>query len=207
MSDWTEYMKLLAGLVAITNPLGAIPVFLSITNSLELKDKYKVATSAAVATAVVLIFFSLVGTSILKFFSITPDSFRIAGGLLLLLMSLRMMGATAGVDPAQDVADKESLGIVPLALPLIAGPGAISTIIIYSEKSASMQHHLLVVGAILTVAALVYVALRGGIVGARFMSPVAVTVFNRIMGLIIASISVEFILGGIIGHFPSLQAG
>jgi len=204
MSEWTEYTKLLAGLVAIVNPLGAIPVYLSLTASLSIAEKKKVAGAAAIATALVLIFFSLAGTAILAFFGITIDAFRVAGGLLLLMMALNMMGATAQQDHDPDPGDSKTIGIMPLAIPLMAGPGSISTVIVYADQSASLEHRLLVGGTILTVAVAIYVALRGGAMGSKVLGPVTVTVFNRIMGLIIAAIAVEFILDGIAGHYPGL---
>lgn len=204
MSEWTEYTKLLAGLIAIVNPLGAIPVYLSLTTALSIVEKKRVAVVAAISAAIILIFFSLAGTAILSFFGITIDAFRVAGGLLLLTMALNMMGTTAPPDQATDSDDSKTIGIMPLAIPLMAGPGSISTVIVYTEQSSTLEHRLLVGAVILTVAAAIYIALRGGAMGSRFIGPLTVTVFNRIMGLIIAAIAVEFILDGIAGHFPGL---
>ena len=204
MSEWTEYTKLLGGLIAIVNPLGAVPIYLSLTASLSVAEKKKIAIVAAISTAIILIFFSLAGTAILTFFGITIDAFRVAGGMLLLVMALNMMGATAQQEQSTDPDDVKTVGIMPLAIPLMAGPGAISTVIVYSEQSTSLEHRLLVAGVVLTVAAAIYIALRSGALGSKFLGPVTVSVFNRIMGLIIAAIGVEFILDGIAAHYPVL---
>jgi multiple antibiotic resistance protein len=206
MSEWTEYTKLLAGLIAIVNPLGAIPIYLQLTASLSITEKKKIAAVAAISTAIILILFTLGGTAILSFFGITIDAFRVAGGMLLLVMALNMMGAVAQEKHSTDPDDMKTIGIMPLAVPLMAGPGAISTVIVYSGQSASLVHTMLVVGVVLTVAAAIYVLLRGGALGSRFLGPVTVSVFNRIMGLIIAAIGVEFILDGIAAHYPGLLA-
>jgi hypothetical protein len=81
MSEWTEYTKLLAGLIAIVNPLSAVPIYLDLTASLSVVEKKKIAIVATISTAIILIFFSLAGTAILTFFGITIDAFRIAGGI------------------------------------------------------------------------------------------------------------------------------
>ena len=204
MSHWSEYTKLLAGLIAISNPLGAIPVYLSLTAKLSLDARKHVALTTAIAISVTLIFFSLVGEEMLAFFGITIDAFRIAGGLLLLIMALKMMGVSGESDSTPTATDSAAVGIVPMAIPLMAGPGAISTVILYAEQGDSFQHTLLVTGVILTVAIVSFIVLRIGLRESRFLTPTASKVFDRIMGLIIAAISVEFILDGIAGHFPGL---
>ena len=119
-------------------------------------------------------------------------------------MALKMMGVSSEIDGAPAESDSAAIGIVPMAIPLMAGPGAISTVILYAEQGDSLQHTLLVTTVILTVAIVSFLVLRIGLRESRFLTPTASQVFDRIMGLIIAAISVEFILDGIAGHFPGL---
>lgn len=130
-----------------------------------------------------------------------------AGGLLLLIMGIEMMRSSP---PAEDeaVADTSSsvlsIGLVPLAIPILAGPGAISTVIIVASDHESASHRILVAGAVALTSVITYAALRLAVAGDRFFTPTAAVIFARVMGLIVAAIAVEFVLDGIAGHFPDL---
>lgn len=207
LQNWNEYVQLLIGLFAIADPLTVVPTFLGIVNGYTETEKRRVVAVASVTVLLTLLAFTFLGQEILDLFSISLAAFRIAGGLLLLLLALEMIRSDN--DLSVSIGDKKrgsatSLGVAPIAIPLLAGPGAISTIIIYATIHDSMAHKILIGGVVVTITLLVFVVLRLAIMMGNILSPTGMTVFNRIMGLIVASIAIEFILDALAEHFPSL---
>jgi multiple antibiotic resistance protein len=204
--DWNEYVRLAVGLFALVDPLSAIPVFIGLTTSRTPTEKRSIAIVAAITVLATLLVFAFFGEAILYLFDITLDSFRIAGGILLLLLALEMMRSEVGSILFEDDRSGNAavLGVVPLAIPLLAGPAAISTVIIYTHNPASTAHNLAIAVTILVVVAATFVLLRlAPVLGALF-GRTGATVFNRIMGLIVAAIGIEFIIQGIANQFPAL---
>ncbi|MGB4248628.1 MAG: YchE family NAAT transporter [Pseudohongiellaceae bacterium] len=209
MIEFTEYTKMLIGLVAIVNPIGAVPIFISLTSGA--KDSERNAISCTTTTAVFLILIAalLLGEAILDFFGITISSFRVAGGILILLMAISMMHAKTSAirrteDEAAESEHMQSVAVVPLAIPLLAGPGAISTVILYAHREISLTHYAIIGFVILIVCLLLYLAFRSVKYISQYLSQTAVNVFARIMGLILAAIAIEIIANGIKGLFPDL---
>jgi len=211
MSLWTEllniteYVKLSIGLIAICNPLSTLPVYLSLTEQFSSSQKKRTVLVAALAFVVILILFTFLGEVILQFFGITIQAFRIAGGIYLLLMALAMLrgNPSSGHKQKPNVADMHSIAIVPLAIPLTAGPGALSTIIVYAHRHTSIAHDLLVSAVVVTVGVIFYLMLWFAPFMSKMVGKTGLTVFNRIMGLIIAAIAIEFIIDGLAVHFPA----
>jgi MarC family membrane protein len=206
MLDWPEYGKLLVALWALVHPLRAIPIFLSLTEHRPAERRH-IGFVAATAVGVVLIACVFIGQALLQAFGIHIPSFRIAGGLLILFVALAMMqtpGHGTQVVPvdAQGATPKNSVAVVPLAIPILAGPGAISTVIVYAHQSTSLGHHLLICAIIVAVAASTLVVLRLAVVIASLIGPTGMQVFTQIMGLLIAAIAVEFITQGLAAIFP-----
>jgi MarC family membrane protein len=206
MLDWPEYGKLLVALWALVHPLGAIPIFLSLTEHRPAERRH-IGFVAATAVGVVLIACVFIGQALLQAFGIHIPSFRIAGGLLILFVALAMMqtpGHGTQVVPvdAQGATPKNSVAVVPLVIPILAGPGAISTVIVYAHQSTSLGHHLLICAIIVAVAASTLVVLRLAVTIASLIGPTGMQVFTQIMGLLIAAIAVEFITQGLAAIFP-----
>jgi multiple antibiotic resistance protein len=206
MLDWPEYGKLLVALWALVHPLGAIPIFLSLTETLPAERRH-IGSIASAATAVILIVAVFVGQALLLAFGITIPSFRIAGGLLILFAALAMMhtperGAQEKLEHNQASAADTSVAVVPLAIPILAGPGAISTVIVYAHMSTALSHHLLICAIVVAVAASTFVVLRLAVVLAALIGRTGMRVFTQIMGLLIAAIAVEFITQGLAAIFP-----
>ncbi len=207
---WNEYVRLMVGLLALINPLTVLPIFLGLVQGRVEAEKRHISSVASLTVLVTLLIFTYFGGALLDLFAITIDSFRIAGGILLLLTALEMMRAKTGArDPAEESqVSITSIGIVPLGIPLLAGPGAIVTTIVDANALPGFAHKIAVSVVIVLVAIAVYVALRLSAKAGKYMSPTAMTIFNRVMGLIIASIAIEFMLGGLAARFPILtQAG
>ena len=163
----------------------------------------------AIGVAVILLLALFLGESLLRFFGITMDSFRVGGGILVLLMAIAMLHAkTSQVRQTEEEADesieKESVAIVPLAMPLLAGPGAISTVILAAHKSSSVAHYLVVALGIILLSLVIWIVLRLSPWITERISATGINIFTRIMGLILAAIAIEFIANGIKGLFPVL---
>jgi multiple antibiotic resistance protein len=209
MGEWTDFIKLTVALLAIVDPFGSVPVFLSITAGYTQVERRRVTQVVAITVFCVLGVAALIGTQVLRFFGISIPSFLIAGGILLLLMAISMLQAReSGIrqtpDEAAEAAERDAVAVVPLGIPLLAGPGAISTMIIATHQSESYIHHLL----LLIPAALIAVAVWSTFSAATRISErlgkTGMNIITRVMGLIIAAIGVEYIYRGMIELFPRL---
>ena len=209
MLNWNEYLQLSTGLISVVNPIGAIPIFMSLTENRTLADRKQIALVCAFSVACVLLIALLAGESILQFMGIGLPAFKVAGGLLVLLMGISMLHASPDrlrhtPEEQAESYDKESIAVVPMAIPLLSGPGAISTTIVYGHMGHSLTHYLLVGAVILSVSVVVLTALLLAPRIANLMGRTGMNVITRVMGLIICSIAVEFIAKGLSALFPAL---
>lgn len=209
MIDWTGYIKIFTALLAIVNPLGAVPVFVSLTGSLTKVERRRIVLTTSIAVASVLIAATLVGEALLNFFGISIPSFKVGGGILLMLMAIAMMlgrhsHTRQTPEEAEEAEDKQSIAVVPIAIPLLAGPGAISTVIIYAHASYQPVHIALIILIILMVALVTWAALHLANPVSRMLGRTGINIATRLMGLLLASIAVEFIVNGLIQLLPGL---
>jgi len=211
MLDINNYIQIFIGLLAILSPFSAIPLFLSMTKTQSGNEQRKTAnkTSFAVFCAIVVSVF--LGSYILSFFSISIHSFRIAGGILILLMAINMINGQvprAKNTPEEKLEAKNSDGdisIVPLAIPLLAGPGAISTIIVYSNQGSDIYHNFVLMFIGLLISIIIWITLRMSSKISKFLGTIGINIISRVMGLILASISIEFIINGLTNMLPVLK--
>jgi multiple antibiotic resistance protein len=209
MLGYAEYVKIFVGLLAIVNPFGAIPILISMTADESISQRRKTIDLAAFGVATILLVVLFFGQWLLQLFAITIDSCRVGGGILILLMAIVMLHATTSQirqteAEADESIEKESVAIVPLAMPLLAGPGAISTAILAAHRSTGIVHYTVIALGILLLSLVVWVALRLSPWIGRRVSATGINIFTRIMGLMLAAIAVEFIANGIKGLFPVL---
>lgn len=204
-----EYLKFFAALMAIVNPIGAIPIFINLTADNTVEQRRKNATRASFATLTILLAVLFTGEAVLKFFGISIASFRVGGGILILLMAISMLHAR--MSPAKNIdeeteesADKETVAVVPLGTPLLAGPGAISTVILYGQRHSSPFHYGILAAIIAVLALSVFVSFRAAPVIAAYLGKTGINVVTRIMGLVMAAVGVEFIANGLKQLFPLL---
>ena len=209
MLEPSEYVKIFVGLLAIVNPFGAIPLFISMTADENSAQRRKTINMVAFGVSVILLVALFFGEPLLRFFGITIDSFRVGGGILVLLMAISMLHAKTSLirqtdEEAHESIEKDSVAIVPLAMPLLAGPGAISTVILAAHKSSSVVHYMIVALGIMLLSMVVWGVLRLSPWIAGRIGATGINIFTRIMGLILTAIAVEFIATGIKGMFPVL---
>jgi multiple antibiotic resistance protein len=201
MLSWGEYAKIIVGFIVITDPLGAIPLFIGLTANQQESERRRTADVACFSVAIILIVSCFLGEWILKIFGISIASFRIGGGILLLLLSIAMMqakviSAKQTDKEAEEATGKEHVAVVPLAIPLIAGPGAISLAIIHAEKVTGFVNTAFLVASCVLVAAIMWIALRLSMRISRVLGQTGINIATRIMGLILAALAVEFIASG-----------
>lgn len=205
----TELVKLTVGLISIVNPIGGVPIFLSLTDGRSAAQRRRIGLTTSLALLVILLVALSGGEAILRFFGIGIPSFRLAGGILILLMALSMLRAESTPmkhtsEEHRESTHKESISVVPLAMPLLAGPGAISTVIVYAHGDAGWGHYAHGILAIFITAAAVLVVLSLASRVEKAMGRTGMNIVTRVMGLIIAAIAVEFMAEGLVELFPVL---
>lgn len=209
MLESHEYLKMLIGLLAIVNPIGAMPIFLSLTYQYDEGTRRRIARIAATAVFVILTVSLLIGENLLTFFGITIDSFRVAGGILLLLMAIAMLhakpsGTTRTKEELHEGEAKDSVAVVPLSMPILAGPGAISTVILYAHRGDGVGHYSYVVLDLFILSLSIWLVFHITPWISSRIGNTAINVFTRVMGLILAAIAIEFMANGLKGLFPVL---
>jgi multiple antibiotic resistance protein len=185
----------------IVDPIAVIPTYLVITQDETVEQRRDTARRACIAAGVFLVVFAIAGRLIFKLFGITLPAFRIAGGLILWLVAMDMLRGqrTTQETPAEirEGKEKEDVAITPLAIPMLAGPGAISTVIVLAGQAQTVTQHVIVYLAIILTAFLAWLSL---LVGERLVSRLGQTgirVTTRIMGLLLAAVAIQFVLTGV----------
>jgi multiple antibiotic resistance protein len=190
----------LTSVLFIVNPIAVIPTYLVITQKETSGQRAATARRACISAACILIAFAAGGSHIFRIFGITMDSFRIAGGFILWVVAMGMLhGQRSTQESASDIAEgsaKEDVALTPLAMPMLAGPGAISTIMVLASQASSMPQYIAVYASIVITMAIAWIVLR---VGERLVMRIGETgirVMTRIMGLLLAAIAVQFVIEG-----------
>jgi len=194
--EYTEYTKFFIAILSIVDPLAALPLYFAMTRDMPIAQRRKLPSMLGITITITLLVALFLGESILGFFGISTSSFRIAGGLLLLITAYQMFASSSLVNvvSSQDI---HSQGVVPLAIPLLAGPGAISTVIVYATHNNTLPHYLWLSLCIVLLGIVVWVFFRMASVLVKHISPLFMAISSKIMGLIIGAIAVEFIANGI----------
>lgn len=190
-------------LIAIANPIGAVPIFLTMTEGTTAAERTHRARQAVVAVTAILVATALFGRLVLGMFGLSLDAFRAAGGLVILLMGLEMLrGERTRVQaPHPDVEreEREVLAdsiVVPFAMPMIAGPGAITTTMTLASQADGVVGHALLFAAIGALAVVLALALRSARAVDHALGPRGQRIFLRFMGLILLTLGAQFLLSG-----------
>jgi multiple antibiotic resistance protein len=193
----------LSSLFVIVDPIATVPAFLAMTPNESPSQRIRTARLACGVATIVLVLFALTGSFLFRFLGITLPAFQIAASIILLLVALDMLQArrSAVVEtPAETTAGtaKEEVAITPLAVPMLAGPGAISTVILLQGRAAGdFRKQAALVGCILVVSAAAYLVFVLSSKGARWLSPIALRITVRVMGLLLAAIAMQFLLNAL----------
>ncbi len=207
---YAEVVKFVVSMIVMMNPLGSLGIFLQLTGGSSLKNKRRIALQCGLAILTIMVASLWVGKETLSLLGITIDSFRFAGGIILLLVGLSMLQSQESPvnhTPEDDAAveNRDSIAVVPLALPIIIGPGAISTLVIASNDYPQVLHKLELSTLCLLLAAGECLMLYFAPYIARFVGESVIKVITRIMGMIVMSIAVGMLAGGAIGLIPALH--
>jgi multiple antibiotic resistance protein len=203
MRSLLEYVLLASGaLFAIVDPLATAPLFLTMTAGDPAPHRLRTARVACITMAAVLLAFSWAGSFIFRVFGITLAAFQIAASIILLSIALDMLRVQRSrvketTEETQAGAEKDDIAIAPLAIPMLAGPGAISTILLLQNEAKSAAQHVALSGCIVGVSAATYLVFHLAVRGARWLSPIAMSIVVRIMGLLLSAVAIQFLLDGI----------
>ena len=191
-------------LFVVIGPFSAVPIFIAMTPNDSPEARIRMAKLASIIVAAVLLAFAIAGAFLLRTFGITIEAFQTAGGVLLFLIALSMLQAQ---DPPQKItpedsaagAAKDDIAVTPLAVPLLAGPGAISTSILLAEQAGSLTNRLALYLIILVVSSMIFWILRLSVMGANRIDPLYLRIATRLMGLVLAALAMQFVFNGLQG--------
>ncbi|MEC4750568.1 YchE family NAAT transporter [Methylomicrobium sp. Wu6] len=211
MLEYTDYIKIFITLLAVVDPIGAMPIIAGMVGRGSRTQLNAIASTAALAVTAILFISLFIGEDLLYFFGISINSFKISGGILLMLMALSMLQAKTSEtvqnrQEAETLENHKSIAIVPVSMPLLAGPGAISTVILYAQMGDSVRHYLLISLDILAVVLILWIVIRFIPWLTRRLGQTGINVFIRLMGLVLSALAIEFMASGLKGLFPVLSA-
>ncbi len=192
---------------SIVDPFSALPVFVALVGGESREVQARVAFRAALTCFVVLSTFGVAGALIMSFFGITIAAFKIAGGIVLFGVAFEMMHAResttrATTEEKVEAETKNDVGLIPIGLPLLSGPGAIAAVMVLVGKAETLPNRLVVYATILVVSVLAFLILRSASRLATFLGKTGINVIGRVMGLLLAALAAQFIIDGLRDSFP-----
>ena len=202
MNDLPQFaLVTFTSLLFIVDPVALIPTYLVITQNESSAQRQLTARRACVAAALILLAFAVGGQFIFRLFGITLPAFRIAGGLILWLVAMDMLHAQRttqeGREEIVEGSQKDDVALTPLAMPMLAGPGAISTVMVLAGQARTGMHSVIVYASIVLTLVVSWVALRVGERVLVRLGQTGIRVLTRIMGLLLAAIAVQFVITGV----------
>src|SRR6202042_2744020 len=185
----------------LVDPFAALPAFLAITEGVDRKRQQRMARRGALTCLIVLMTFALAGKLIFRMFGITLPAFEIAGGVILLLIGLDMLEAKRSAtqessEEAHEAASKEDAGIVPLGIPMLAGPGAITSVMVLVGQAQNKWQMVAILGSIFITAVVCYLVLGNSDKVARALGDTGIRILVRIMGLLLVALAVQYFVNG-----------
>ncbi len=203
----SEFIALTVSLFSIVNPFAALPVYVSMTGDLPAPVRRRLPRITALSAFLILSVAYLAGEGMLGFFNIRIASLRIAGGMLIFgmawsMLHAKMSGTKYRPEEGEEAPERHNIAVVPLAMPLLAGPGSISVMILAATRTESVLDHVGSVLAAFSVALTIWVILRAAGPISRFLGQTGMNVATRFMGLILAAVAVEFVAAGLSELFP-----
>lgn len=196
------FLICLTTLFTLINPLGIAPVLLIMTERFSSEVKKSIAWKGVITAGITLVLFSLMGSLIFNFFGITVEAFQIMGGIVFFRSGLKMLEARLGrtrttPKEQEESQDQEDIGISPIGIPLIAGPGAITAATLLSSQTPGIFSYASLFSAVFLVLGMVYIILRNGDRIIELLGHSGMRIIQRIMGLILMVIAVQFVINGV----------
>jgi multiple antibiotic resistance protein len=192
----------LSSIFFLVDPFAALPTFLAVTEGQDHKKRVRTARKASLTAFVILSSFALAGTYIFRIFGITIPAFEIAGGVILLLIGLDMLEAkrspTQETGPETESASaKDDAGIVPMGIPMLAGPGAITSVMVLVGQAETLWQQAAIYGAIAVTALICFLVLGSATRVAAILGPTGIRILVRIMGLLLVALAVQYFVNGL----------
>ncbi|MEL1229950.1 MAG: NAAT family transporter [Candidatus Neomarinimicrobiota bacterium] len=208
-SETQFFILCLTTLFTLINPIGIAPLLVVMTERFSKDERVKIAKKGSATALITLLLFAILGSLIFSFFGITLEAFQIMGGILFFRNGLRMLDAKVGrsrTTPAEQEESQESdeIAISPIGIPLIAGPGAITATMLLSSQTPQVYSYLTLGISIMIVLTFVYIILRNGDVLMRVLGTSIMRIIQRLMGLILLVIAVQFVINGTISVIKPL---
>ena len=206
----TAFINYVISLIVICSPFSALPALISMTEGLSIEEKKRTGAIAGTAVGVILLAMTWFGSLILDFLGITLPAFQVAGGVVVFLLALSMLNAETSRqkqtrEDEKAATRKASIAIVPLAIPLMAGPGAISTVIVAANSLPGFGNLVLLSFAAILAAFILGVTLYFSTQFEEALGQSGINIINRLAGLILAAIAVQTLSKGLVGLFPALK--
>ena len=196
-----DFLRIFVAIFIIVDPIGLLPLFIALTHNYSKRRIKHTVQLACLTAAFVLIIFAFAGDIILEFFGVTIPAFRIAGGIIIFIIALGMLQAKrtrlkTTPEEEEKGLEQEEVGIVPIGIPMLAGPGAITTVIVFTSSSQQYNTYITIAAIMLTLFFAFFI-LKQAVSIHRILGPTGLNIFTRLMGLILAVISVQFVIDGI----------
>ncbi len=208
-----DLLKPLIALLAIVNPIGAVPFFIHFTQSFSAQQRQRTIRISSFSAFMVIAVSAVAGLKVIEFFGISLASFQVGGGTLLLISSLAMLNAQPAESKPSDVDEGNekvdagaSIAVVPLTIPLLTGPATISTMVIYAEKTRHLWQLGVLVGYGVVIALVTYLVFSASGRIAKVLGRTGINIMTRLMGLILAAMAVELLADGLTKLFPVLAS-
>lgn len=202
----------LSSIFFLVDPIATVPVFLVLTSEHGPRPRRKMARRAAISSFVVLSGFAVIGQVIFQLLGITLAAFQTAGGLILLLIGLEMVQAKRSrtkqaPNEREEATHKEDVGIVPLGIPMLAGPGAISTVMVFMGQARHWQQVIAVLAAVAITCTIAYITLAAAGYVRQHISDTGINIMTRMMGMLLAAIAIQFMATGLASLFGLSHLG
>jgi len=210
------YITFFIAMLAITNPFGNLAIFLSLTEDKSVHEQKRIALSCTLGVIIILVVTIWLGDTIIRIFGISPAAFEVAGALIIILLGLSMLNMHEGSSSKlhsnlhysktehETSQSSNSIAIVPLAIPLIAGPGTMTTIIIHSQNVHSIPNRLILTGITLILSAIIASCLYFAPWFGKLLGKSGIRITTRIMGLVLIAIAFNMFGNGLLKMFPGL---
>ncbi len=197
------FFATLGSLFSVVNPLGAVPMYLTLTNDYNSRERAATARRTSLYFMVILVVFFFAGTLILNFFGISLNALRIAGGLIIVnsgygLLNSKFERRRMTSKMEQEAQQKDDISFTPMAMPMLSGPGSISLLIGYSAANTGWANSLLIVGVVAVMALLIFVTLHFAPLLFRLLGRTGLSALSRIMGFLVMAIGIQLLIYGLV---------
>jgi multiple antibiotic resistance protein len=204
------FIYIFAALFSVLNPLGAVPIFVGLTQDYTKAERSRVSLLTALNVFIILVISFFIGEYVLKFFGISIDALRIAGGLIIVSSGFSLLtgkfSKTRGVNKKveNDAQTRNQIALTPLAIPMLAGPGSISLLIAFYQDYEKISEKIIAVLAILGVALVIYFVLKSAHYLSRILGASGIVAISRIIGFIVIAIGVQYISSSVVNIFKTI---